>query len=155
MTDNVSTSLENYWMPFTGNRDFKQAPRMVNRGEGIYLYDMDDNPILDASSGLFCTPLGHCRPEITEAVSNQLATLDYVPPFQTAHPLAFQFANVLAQMLPGDINHVFFSNSGSESVDTAMKIAYAYHYANGEGQRTRFVSRERAYHGVNMAGVSL
>ncbi len=148
-------TLENFWMPFTSNRDFKQAPRIVSRAKGIYLYDENDNPILDASSGLFCSPLGHCRDEITAAVSAQLAELDYVPPFQTAHPLGFKFAQRLAGMLPDSINHVFFVNSGSESVDTAMKIAYAYHYARGEGQRTRFASRERAYHGVNMGGVAL
>ena len=149
------STLENFWMPFTSNRDFKQAPRIVTRAKGIYLYDEEDNPILDASSGLFCTPLGHCREEITAAVSAQIAELDYVPPFQTAHPLGFKFAQRLAGMLPSSLNHVFFVNSGSESVDTAMKIAYAYHYARGEGQRTRFASRERAYHGVNMGGVAL
>lgn len=149
------STLENFWMPFTSNRDFKQAPRIISRAKGIYLYDENDRPILDASSGLFCTPLGHCRDEITAAVSAQLAELDYVPPFQTAHPLGFKFAQRLAGILPDSINHVFFVNSGSESVDTAMKIAYAYHYARGEGQRTRFASRERAYHGVNMGGVAL
>ncbi len=142
-------------MPFTGNRDFKQSPRMVVRAKGMYLYDDNGGEILDGSSGLFCAPLGHCRDEITEAVSTQMAELDYVAPFQTAHPLGFKFAKRLADMLPASINHVFFTNSGSESVDTAMKIAYAYHYARGEGQRVRFASRERAYHGVNMGGVSL
>ena len=145
----------NYWMPFTGNRDFREAPRIISRAKGIYFYDTDDNAILDGSSGLFCTPLGHCRKEITQAVSEQLTKLDYVSPFQSAHPLAFKFAAVLAEMLPKPLNHIFFSNSGSESIETAVKIAYAYHYANGEGQRIRFASRERAYHGVNMAGISL
>jgi beta-alanine--pyruvate transaminase len=149
------SAMESFWMPFTGNRDFKQSPRMVIRAKGMYLYDDQGGEILDGSSGLFCAPLGHCRDEITEAVSAQLAQLDYVAPFQTAHPLGFKFAKRLADMLPSSINHVFFTNSGSESVDTAMKIAYAYHYACGEGQRTRFASRERAYHGVNMGGVSL
>ncbi len=149
------SELSHFWMPFTSNRDFKQAPRIVTRAKGAYLYDDQDKEILDASSGLFCTPLGHCRDEITAAVSAQIATLDYVPPFQTAHPLGFEFASRLAKILPDSINHVFFTNSGSEAIDTAMKIAYAYHYARGEGQRIRFASRERAYHGVNMAGVSL
>ena len=148
-------SLHHYWMPFTGNRDFLEAPRIISRAKGIYLYDIDGNAILDGSSGLFCTPIGHCREEISHAVSQQLNTLDYVAPFQSAHPLAFQFATALTQLLPDPINHVFFSNSGSESIETAIKIAYAYHYANGEGQRIRFASRERAYHGVNMGGVSL
>ncbi len=149
------SALDNFWMPFTGNRDFKQSPRMVVRAKGMYLYDDQGEEILDGSSGLFCVPLGHCRDEITEAVRAQMSELDYVPPFQTAHPLGFKFAKRLADMLPAGINHVFFTNSGSESVDTAMKMAYAYHYARGEGQRTRFASRERAYHGVNMGGVSL
>ncbi len=147
--------MNNYWMPFTGNRDFLEAPRIITRAKGKYLFDVDENEILDASSGLFCTPLGHCREEITNAVSEQLATLDYVSPFQSAHPLAFKFAKKLADLLPDTLDHIFFSNSGSESVDTAMKVAYAYHYAKGEGQRIRFVSRERAYHGVNMGGISL
>jgi beta-alanine--pyruvate transaminase len=147
--------MQNYWMPFTGNRDFLEAPRVVTRAKGIYFYDQDDNAILDGSSGLFCTPLGHCRDEITKAVSEQIATLDYMSPFQSAHPLAFKFAQALAGILPESLNHIFFSNSGSESIETAIKVAYAYHYANGEGQRTRFVSRERAYHGVNMGGISL
>lgn len=149
------STLENFWMPFTGNRDFKQAPRIITRAKGVYLYDENDNEILDGSSGLFCTPLGHCREEITEAVHAQMAQLDYVAPFQTAHPLGFKLARTLARLLPEGIEHIFFTNSGSESVETAMKIAYAYHYARGEGQRTRFASRERAYHGVNMGGVSL
>ncbi len=149
------TQLQNYWMPFTGNRDFKSNPRMILRAEGAYLYDDQGNAILDGSSGLFCSPLGHCREEIVQAVSKQLSELDYVAPFQTAQPLSFEFASRLAKMLPDSLNHLFFTNSGSESVDTAMKIAMAYHYARGEGQRTRFASRERAYHGVNMGGVSL
>ena len=150
-----SNEMKNYWMPFTGNTDFLEAPRIISKAKGIHLFDLDGNTILDASSGLFCTPLGHCREEITNAVSEQLNTLDYVSPFQSAHPLAFKFANVLADLLPDTLDHIFFSNSGSESIDTAMKVAYAYHYAKGEGQRIRFASRERAYHGVNMGGVSL
>jgi len=155
MNNQDNHPLNHYWMPFTGNRDFLEAPRMISRAEGVYLYDIDGNAILDGSSGLFCTPIGHCREEISHAVSQQLNTLDYVAPFQSAHPLAFEFATKLTQLLPDPINHVFFSNSGSESIETAIKIAYAYHYANGEGQRIRFASRERAYHGVNMGGVSL
>lgn len=150
-----NSEMNNYWMPFTGNRDFLEAPRIISKAKGIHLFDINKNKILDASSGLFCTPLGHCREEITNAVRDQLNTLDYVSPFQTAHPLAFKFAKVLADLLPNTLDHIFFSNSGSESVDTALKVAYAYHYAKGEGQRIRFVSRERAYHGVNMGGVSL
>ncbi len=148
-------SLENFWMPFTSNRDFKSDPRIVVRAEGPYLWDQNGERLLDVSSGLFCVPLGHCRHEIADAVNRQLKELDYVSPFQSAHPLAFSLANRVSALLPENINHIFFSNSGSEAVDTAMKIVYAYHYARGEGQRQRIVSRERAYHGVNMGGVSL
>lgn len=148
-------SMHNYWMPFTGNRDFKSDPRIMVRGEGVYVWNQDGDRVLDGSSGLFCCAAGHSRREIADAVHAQLTELAYAPPFQLAQPLAFEFARRVAQITPSDLNHVFFVNSGSEAVDTAMKIAYAYHYARGEGQRTRFASRERAYHGVNMGGVSL
>ena len=148
-------SMKHHWMPFTANRDFKAEPRIFNRGQGVYLWNEDGEPIIDASSGLFCCALGHCRQEIADAVYQQMQTLDYIPPFQSAQPLSFEFASRIAALTPEGMDHVFFTNSGSESVDTAMKIAYAYHYARGEGQRHRFVSRERAYHGVNLAGVSL
>lgn len=144
-----------HWMPFTGNRDFKSDPRMVVRAEGVYYWDQDGNKILDGSSGLFCCAAGHSRPEIAEAVYKQMQELAYCPPFQLAQPLSFEFAKRVAKLTPDGLDHIFFVNSGSESIDTAMKIAYAYHYARGEGQRQRMVSRERAYHGVNMAGVSL
>ncbi|KAA3626757.1 MAG: aspartate aminotransferase family protein [Proteobacteria bacterium] len=142
-------------MPFTGNRDFKSEPRLFVRAEGVYYFNDAGDKIIDASSGLFCCAAGHCRTEIAEAVYEQMKTLDYSPPFQTGQPLAFEFANRVAALTPAGLDHIFFTNSGSESVDTAMKIAYAYHYARGEGQRQRFVSRERAYHGVNLGGVSL
>ncbi len=148
-------SMYNYWMPFTGNRDFKSDPRVIVRGEGVYVWNQDGDRILDGSSGLFCCAAGHSRPEIADAVYEQLKELAYAPPFQVAQPKAFEFAQRVAALTPGDLDHVFFVNSGSEAVDTAMKIAYAYHYARGEGQRVRFASRERAYHGVNMGGVSL
>ena len=140
-------SMQNFWMPFTGNRDFKNEPRMMVRAEGVYFWNDAGEKIIDASSGLFCCAAGHCRQEIADAVYRQMQTLDYSPPFQTAQPLAFEFANRVAALTPEGLDHIFFTNSGSESVDTAMKIAYAYHYARGEGQRQRFVSRERAYHG--------
>lgn len=148
-------SMYNYWMPFTGNRDFKSDPRVMVRGEGVYVWNQHGDRILDGSSGLFCCAAGHSRPEIAEAVFAQLKELAYAPPFQVAQPKSFEFARRLAAITPGDLNHIFFANSGSEAVDTALKIAYAYHYVRGEGQRIRFASRERAYHGVNMAGVSL
>ena len=147
--------LENHWMPFTSNRDFKSSPRIVVRGEGVYIYSDDGRRILDGSSGLFCCAAGHSRPEIAEAVYSQLKELSYVAPFQLAHPLSFELARRLANLTPAGLDHLFFVNSGSEAVETAVKIAFAYHYARGEGQRHRFVSRQRAYHGVNLGGVSL
>ncbi len=148
-------SMENLWMPFTSNRDFKSDPRIVARGEGVYLYTPEGKPIIDASSGLFCCAAGHSRPEIADAVHRQLATLAYTAPFQLGHELSFELARRLAQLTPQGMNRVFFVNSGSEAVDTAIKIAMAYHYVRGEGQRQRLVSRERAYHGVNIGGTSL
>ncbi len=148
-------SLEEQWMPFTGNRDFKADPRLVVKAEGMYYVDHKGGSVLDASSGLFCVPLGHGRTEIADAVHQQLLTNDYSPPFQMGHPGAFELASKVARITPENINHVFFTNSGSESIDTALKIVMAYHRAKGEGHRTRFVSRERAYHGVNIGGVSL
>jgi beta-alanine--pyruvate transaminase len=148
-------SLRHYWMPFTPNRDFKREPKMVVRGEGMYYWNDRGDRILDAASGLFCTGAGHGRPEIAEAVGNQLRELDFTPPFLRGHPKAFELAQRIAEKTPGDLNNVFFVNSGSEAVDTAMKIALAFHQARGESGRTMFVSRERAYHGVNMGGTAL
>jgi len=150
-----ANTLENHWMPFTGNRDFKANPRLVVRGEGCYYWDHKGGKIIDASSGLFCCAAGHSRPEIAEAVHKQLQEVAYTPHFQMGHPASFELAQRVSALTPDEINHVFFTNSGSESVDTALKIAMAYHRARGEGQRTRFVSRERAYHGVNIGGTSL
>ena len=148
-------SLEYQWMPFTSNRDFKAEPRLLARGEGVYYWSREGKKILDGSSGLFCCAAGHSRPEIAEAVGRQLKELDYCAPFQGGHPLSFELARRVAALTPGDLDYVFFGNSGSEAVDTALKIALAYHRARGEGQRMRFVSRERAYHGVNIGGTSL
>ena len=151
----TANTLENYWMPFTANRDFKADPRLMVKGEGIYYWDHKGGKIIDGSSGLFCSAAGHCRPEIADAVSAQLRENDFTPPFQSGHPGSFELAAKVSSLMPDGINHVFFTNSGSESIDTALKIAMAYHRARGEGQRTRFVSRERAYHGVNIGGTSL
>ncbi len=148
-------SLEEHWMPFTGNRDFKENPRIVVAGEGVHYTDHRGGRVIDGSSGLFCSPAGHARPEIAEAVHRQLMTNSYSAPFQLGHPGAFDLAHRVAGLLPDPLNHVFFVNSGSETVDTAMKIVMAYHHARGEAQRLRFVSRERAYHGVNIGGLSL
>jgi beta-alanine--pyruvate transaminase len=149
------TKLESYWIPFTSNRRFKKEPRLLVRAEGMYFWNEAGDRLLDGCSGLFCCALGHGRREIGEAVSRQYGQLDYGPAFQYSHPGAFEVANLLASITPGDLNHFFFVNSGSESVDTAMKIALLYHRSRGEGQRQRFVSRERSYHGVNFGGVSL
>ena len=148
-------SLENHWMPFSGNRDFKANPRLVVKSEGMYCWNHEGGQLIDGSSGLFCTPAGHGRREIAEAVYKQMQENDYIPHFQMGHPGSFELAQRVARILPDPFNHVFFVNSGSESVETAMKIVMAYNRARGEHQRLRFVSRERAYHGVNMGGVSL
>ncbi len=154
----MSTPAENMqhqWMPFTANRDFKSAPRLTVRAEGMYFWNDHDERILDGSAGLFCCAAGHCRPEIAEAVGAQLRELDYTAPFQLAQPRSFELAERVAALTPEGIDRVFFVNSGSEAVDTALKICTAYHRARGEGQRQRMVSRERAYHGVNIGGTSL
>ena len=148
-------SLDELWMPFTPNRDFKADPRIVVRAEGMYFWNDRGEKIIDASSGLFCVAAGHGRREIAEAVHRQLSELDFVAPFLRAHPKSFELASRIAELTPGDLNRIFFVNSGSESVDTAMKVALAYHQARGQSGRTMFISRERAYHGVNFGGVAL
>jgi beta-alanine--pyruvate transaminase len=147
--------LERHWMPFTSNRDFKRQPRMFVRASGMHYFDPSGRRVLDGSSGLFCSPAGHCRPEIATAVTEQLQTLDYTPSFLRGHPAAFALADAVAALTPKGVDHVFFCNSGSEAVDTAMKVALAYHLARNEAQRSYFVSRERAYHGVNIGGTAL
>ncbi|MGB7182305.1 MAG: aminotransferase class III-fold pyridoxal phosphate-dependent enzyme [Burkholderiaceae bacterium] len=151
----LDSQLQPYWMPFTANKEFKKEPRMIARAEGMYFYTPDGHKILDGSSGLFCSAAGHCRPEITAAVAEQLGTLDYTAPFMRSHAKAFELAARVAEYTPDDLNRVFFVNSGSEAVDTAMKMALMYHRVNREPQRQIFISRERAYHGVNMGGVAL
>jgi len=148
-------SLDEYWMPFTPNRDFKADPRMVVRAEGMYYWNDRGDRIIDGAAGLFCVAAGHARKEIADAVGAQLRQLDFIAPFTRGHPKQFELATRVAELTPGDLNRVFFTSSGSEAVDTAMKVALAYHQARGEGGRTTFVSRERAYHGVNFGGVSL
>ncbi len=151
----ATNTLDYYWMPFTANRDFKAHPRLFVRGEGMFYWNHHGSQIIDGSSGLFCVAAGHGRKEIAEAVYNQLLEMDYGPPFQGGHPGQFELARRVAQLTPEGIDRVFFGNSGSEAVETAIKIALAYHRARGEGTRMRFVSRERAYHGVNIGGTSL
>jgi beta-alanine--pyruvate transaminase len=147
--------LEAFWMPFTANRQFKANPRLLARAEGMHYWTADGRQILDGAAGLWCVNAGHGRKEIAEAVSRQIATMEYAPPFQMGHEGAFELANAVVGLLPKGLDHVFFTNSGSESVDTALKIARAYHRARGEGARTRLIGRERGYHGVGFGGISV
>ncbi|TWT34416.1 Omega-amino acid--pyruvate aminotransferase [Blastopirellula retiformator] len=142
-------------MPFTANRAFKESPRLITSAAGIHLFEPSGRPILDGSSGLFCVPAGHCRPEIATAVSEQLQKLDYTTPFQFSHPGGFELSRKIASLTPAGLDRIFFANSGSESVETALKMALAYHRAKGEPSRQRIVSRELAYHGVNFGGLSV
>lgn len=151
----ATNSLDYHWMPFTANRDFKENPRLLVRGEGMYYWNHKGQKLIDGASGLFCVAAGHGRREIADAVSSQLLELDYGPHFQTGHPHSFELARRVAALTPEGMDRVFFVNSGSEAVDTALKMCLAYHRARGEGTRMRFVSRERAYHGVNIGGTSL
>ena len=156
MTSKTNTpSLDAFWMPFTANRQFKAAPRQLVAAEGMYYAADDGRRILDGTAGLWCVNAGHGRREISEAVGRQLATLDYAPTFQMGHPLAFAFAERLAAMAPAGPDRIFVTGSGSESVDTALKIALAYQRAIGQGTRTRLIGRERGYHGVGFGGISV
>jgi beta-alanine--pyruvate transaminase len=152
-------NLENFWMPFTANRQFKQAPRLLESAQGMYYRDVDGNQVLDGTAGLWCVNAGHGRPEITEAVARQQEKLDYAPAFQMGHPVVFEFAQRLAEAAPGGaaagLDRIFFAGSGSEAVDTALKIAIAYQRAIGQGTRTRLIGRERGYHGVGFGGISV
>ena len=159
VTENVSLSagldMSNFWMPFTANKQFKAAPRLLKGAKGMYYTTVDDRKVLDGSAGLWCVNAGHGRPEIIEAVRRQMTEMDFAPTFQMAHPLAFEAATRVAQVMPAGMDRIFFSNSGSEAVDTALKIAVAYHRSRGEGQRTRLIGRERGYHGVGFGGITV
>ncbi|MDX2288619.1 MAG: aminotransferase class III-fold pyridoxal phosphate-dependent enzyme [Hyphomicrobiaceae bacterium] len=144
-----------YWMPFTANREFRRRPRMIVGASGLQYRTNDGRTVLDATSGLYCVNAGHCREPIVAAIAAAASRLDYAPAFQFGHPDVFRLAERLAALAPGDLDHVFFACSGSEAVETAMKIALAYHKSRGEGSRTRFVGRERGYHGVSLAGLSV
>ncbi len=144
-----------FWMPFTANRQFKNAPRLLARAEGMHYWTPEGRQVLDGTAGLWCVNAGHCRPRIVEAVSRQVGTMDFAPTFQMGHPIAFEFAERLARIAPPGFSRVFFTNSGSESADTALKIALAYHRARGEGARYRLIGRERGYHGVNFGGMAV
>lgn len=147
--------LEAFWMPFTSNRQFKENPRLFVAAKDMHYQTHDGRQVLDGTAGLWCVNAGHCRPQIVEAIHRQVATMDFAPTFQMGHPGAFELANRLTKLLPGDLDHVFFANSGSEAVDSALKIALAYHRARGEGTRQRLIGRERGYHGVGFGGISV
>lgn len=151
----MTNNLDAFWMPFTANRVFKEDPRMINGAKGVHYYTTDGREILDSASGLWCCNAGHCHPKIIEAISKQAAEYDYVPPFQMGHPIAYEFAERIGQMLPGKLNRIFFTNSGSEATDTALKIAVAYQRLRGEGTRTRLIGRVRGYHGTGWGGTSV
>jgi len=151
----ITNNLEAYWMPFTANRQFKKAPRLLVRAKDMYYWAADGHKVLDGAAGLWCVNAGHARPKISEAVANQVKELDYAPAFQMGHPKSFELASRLVTYMPRGIDHVFFTNSGSESVETALKIAVAYQRARGEGSRVRLIGRERGYHGVNFGGMSV
>lgn len=150
-----SLNLRAHWMPFSANRAFQQDPRIIVRGEGNWLYDAEGRKIFDSLSGLWTCGAGHCREEIQQAVAKQLGTLDYSPAFQYAHPLSFQLAEKMTALLPGTLDHVFFTDSGSESADTAIKMARAYWRLKGQPAKTKLIGRARGYHGVNVGGTSL
>jgi len=162
MTDNTvrqlhtdMPDLEAQWMPFTANRYFKENPRLITRAEGMYCWTHDGKQLLDAVAGLWCCNAGHCHPKIVEAIKQQAETLDYAMAFQLGHPMAFELANKLTAMAPAGIDYAFFVNSGSEAVDTALKMSLAYHRLRGQGERTRLIGRERGYHGVGFGGISV
>ena len=151
----VPNNLEAFWMPFTANRQFKKAPRLLASASGMYYTTVEGKKLLDATAGLWCVNAGHGRKEIVEAVAAQVGELDYAPAFQMGHPKAFELAARLTSMMPKPLDHVFFTNSGSESVETALKIAIAYQRVRGQGTKTRIIGRERGYHGVNFGGISV
>jgi beta-alanine--pyruvate transaminase len=148
-------NLDAFWMPFTDNKYFKGTPRLLARAEGMHYWTADGQEILDGTAGLWCCNAGHGRREITEAIQQQAAVMDFAPTFQLGHPIAFEAAARVAEMTPEGMDRVFFVNSGSEAADTALKIALAYHKARGESQRVRLVGRERGYHGVGFGGMSV
>ena len=152
---NAPNDLNAFWMPFTANRQFKKAPRMFVGAKDMHYTTSDGRQVLDGTAGLWCCNAGHCRPRITEAIQRQAAELDYAPAFQMGHPVAFELANRIIDIAPKGIEHVFYTNSGSESVETALKLAIAYHRARGDASRTRLIGRERGYHGVNFGGISV
>ena len=155
MHSQENLNLDNYWLPFTANKNFKSNPRLLTSAEGMYYKTQDGREILDAIAGLWCTNAGHCHPKIVEAVQKQVAELDYATAFNMSHPKAFELAERISELTPEGLDKIFYGNSGSEAVETALKVALAYHASKGEGQRTKFIGREKGYHGVNFGGVSV
>src|SRR6187401_1307541 len=151
----IPNDLEAFWVPFTPNRAFKKAPRLIVRAKDMHYYTVDGKAVMDGSAGMWCCNAGHNRAPIVEAIQSQAAELDYPPAFQFSHPKAFELASRIAALAPGDLDHVFFCNSGSEAVDTALKIALAYHNVRGNASRVRLIGRERGYHGVGFGGIAV
>ncbi len=154
-TPPADPAMDAYWMPFTANRQFKQAPRLLAKAKGMHYWTPEGRQILDGIAGLWCVNAGHARPRIVEAIAAQAAEMDFAPPFNMAHPKAFELAERLVELTPARLNKVFFTNSGSEAVETALKMAIGYHRARGDGARTRLIGRERGYHGVNFGGITV
>ena len=151
----VPNDLEAFWMPYTANRSFKKSPRMITRAKDMFYYAADGRALMDGTAGLWCTNAGHNREPIVSAIQAQAAELDFAPTFQFGHPKAFAVASRIAALAPADLDHVFFSNSGSEAVDTALKIAIAFNNMRGQASRTRLIGRERGYHGCGFGGISV
>jgi len=151
----MAKNMDAYWMPFTANRQFKKAPRLLAKSKGMHFWTPEGREILDGIAGLWCVNAGHARPKIVQAIAEQAAELDFAPPFQMAHPKAFELAEALVKITPPGLSKVFYTNSGSEAVETALKMAIAYHRVRGDGARTRLIGRERGYHGVNFGGISV
>ena len=155
MRSQENLNLDNYWLPFTPNKKFKANPRLLTSAKGMYYKSDDGREVLDGIAGLWCTNAGHCHPKIVAAVQNQVAELDYATAFNMSHPKAFELAEKVSSLTPNGLDRIFYGNSGSEAVETAMKVALAYHASKGDGQKTKFVGREKGYHGVNFGGVSV
>jgi beta-alanine--pyruvate transaminase len=154
-TSKAAQRMDAFWMPFTANRQFKQAPRMLAKASGMHYWTPEGRQILDGIAGLWCVNAGHARPKIVSAIANQAAEMDFAPPFNMGHPKAFELAERLVEITPAGLGKVFYTNSGSEAVETALKIAIGYHRARGDSARTRLIGRERGYHGVNFGGISV
>jgi len=155
MRSQENLNLDNYWLPFTPNKKFKANPRLLTSAKGMFYKSDDGREVLDGIAGLWCTNAGHCHPKIVAAVQNQAAELDYATAFNMSHPKAFELAEKVSSLTPKGLDRIFYGNSGSEAVETAMKVALAYHASKGDGQKTKFIGREKGYHGVNFGGVSV